>query len=139
MLQTNRIKLLALVLLATACSSDGVGTEGPSWFRASVSGEVNREYQGRGVFASGPDDDVQTAPHFRIASDGEDVGTHQSFYLRWPDARRPAPGTYELVPHDDEYGSTRGVTAVYTWSQGDNVSSPASSELYVAAAGTVEI
>lgn len=129
----------AMALIAAAgCTGDGLRPEGPSWFRASLTGEVNRQYEGAGDFAVQRDHD-DSPKYFKIHSQNTDAGGHQFFYFRWPNARRPSPGTYALVPHADEYGSPSGITAIYYWRVGDNVTAPASSELYVAAGGTVEI
>jgi hypothetical protein len=132
--------ILCLLLLAGACRADGIGTRGPSWFRASVEGEVSRQFEGSGDFDSAPDRDGANAPrYFMLFSRGSDPALGETFYLRWPVAGRPAPGRYALVPHTDQYGSATGVTGIYLWQQGDNVSAPSRSELYVAVAGVVEI
>ena len=137
MKRSTTAALLLAASLAGACR-DGTAAEGPSWFHASLSGEVSREYTGTGRFSS--ERDYADGPrHFRIDSDGLDTVARETFFIRWPDARRPAPGTYALVAHTDDYGSPRGVTGVYLWQRGDNVSSPHAGELYVAVEGTVEI
>lgn len=135
-MRTGKFFLPALLLLA-GCA-DGTGAADPSWFRAELSGEVTDRYEGTGDF-SFDRDDGDTPHFFRITSAGFDPAIQEAFHLRWPDDRRPQPGAYPLVPHTNQYGSTRGVTAVYRWSRGDNVSAPAGGELYVAEGGAVEI
>lgn len=130
--------LLSATLLAAACGGDGTGPGGPSWFRASLSGEVTGDYEGTGDFAS-LRDDIDTPRYFMIFSESKRPLASEKFYLRWPGSARPGEGTYPLVPHRDMYGSTAGVTGVYLWQRGDNVSAPAHSELYVATEGTVHI
>ncbi|HEX2206566.1 MAG TPA: hypothetical protein VHG93_02730 [Longimicrobium sp.] len=130
-------RLLLVLPLAAACGSDAT-VPGPSWFRASISGEVTAQYEGTGDFAAlrdGGDD----ARHFMVFSQVADSRVKDRFYLRWPSAARPAPGTYGLVPYQDRYGSSLGVVAHYLWGRGDNVSEPGRSELYVAHAGEVRI
>lgn len=135
----KHLPVLGLVLLtAAACRTDGTGPGGPSWFRASLTGEVAREYEGTGDFAS-LRDFAESPRYFMIFSKSEEGQLRESFYFRWPNARRPAAGTYELVPHEDQWGSSRGVTGLYAWRQGDNVTEPAHGELYVATGGVVEI
>lgn len=134
----KRLLMFVLLPLFTACGSEGTGTQGPSWFRASLSGEVAGEYEGTGDFAF-ERDHGDSPIYFRITSSGLDTAVQERFWIRWPDSRRPSPGTYALVPHTDVHGSSHGVTAVYTWDRGDNVSAPHQGELYVAAGGTVEI
>lgn len=129
---------LSIPLLLLAACADGTGAAGPSWFRASLSGEVTDQFEGTGDFSLQRDDD-DTPRYFRIYSSGLDPAVRETFHVRWPDDRLPQPGTYALVPHADQHGSSRGVTAVYLWNRGDNVSTPARGELYVAASGTVEI
>jgi hypothetical protein len=105
-----------------------------------VQGEVTRQFEGSGDFDSAPDRDAANAPsYFMLFSRGSDPAVGETFYLRWPTSARPAAGRYALVPHTDQYGSAGGVTALYLWQRGDNVSSPSRSELYVAVAGVVEI
>ena len=131
----------AALLLAAAlsgCRGDGVGPHGPSWFRASLEGEVNAQYEGTGDF-SFLRDYAESPRYFRIYSTGLDTVVRETFHIRWPEARQPAPGTYALVPHTDAFGSTQGVSGVYLWHRGDNVTAPAQSERYVATGGTIEI
>lgn len=133
-----RLILALLLLVFTACARDGTGAAGPSWFRASLAGEVTKHYEGTGTFSF--DRDHGDSPrYFKIYSQAVDEAVEQNFSVRWPSDRRPAAGTYPLVPHTDEYGSSQGVTALYLWKTGDNVSTPSSGELYVATDGEIEI
>lgn len=134
----KRLLMFVLLPLLTACGSEGTGAQGPSWFRASLSGEVAGEYEGTGDFAF-ERDHGDSPVYFRISSAGLDPAVQEAFGIRWPDGRRPSPGTYALVPHTDLHGSSNGVAAVYRWSRGDNVSAPHEGETYVAVGGTVEI
>lgn len=131
--------VLTLVLLAAGCSQDGTGSSNSSWFRASMSGAVSRSYEGTGDFALYREESDDTRRFFKIHSEGADAEVAERFYLRWPNDRRPGVGTYSLVPHADRQGSPHGVTGVYSWSRGDNVTTPASSELYVATTGVIQI
>jgi hypothetical protein len=131
-------KLCFLTLLLLGACSDGTAAEGPSWFVASLSGEVAKEYEGTGDFSVGRD--FEDSPrYFKMNSKGADTVVEERFWLRWPNERRPREGTYALVPHADPYGSPRGVTGVYSWDRGDNVTEPFRAELYVATGGTIEI
>jgi hypothetical protein len=126
------------MLLAAGCVGDGIGPGGPSWFRATLEGEVTGQYEGTGAFAA-LRDEAGGPRFFMISSEDPGPERRESFYIRWPSSARPGPGTYPLVPHETRYGSARGVVAHYAWSRGDNVSEPHWSELYVAAGGVVEI
>lgn len=137
-MRTLRLILPLLLLVAAACNRDGTSPGGPSWFRASLSGEVSDDYEGKGDF-SFRRDHADSPHYFRIGSKGLNPAISQRFFIRWPNDRRPAPGTYALVRHLDSYGSPDGVTAVYVWSRGDNVDAPFHGEVYVATAGEIEI
>jgi hypothetical protein len=131
---------IACLLLLAACKGEGTGPAAPSWFRASLEGEVTRQFEGTGRFASEPDRTDAGAPdYFQLSARGLDAGTDETFRLRWPSGARPGPGTYALVPHQDVHGSSAGVTGLYRWTRGDNVSAPFGGELYVAAGGTIQI
>ncbi len=132
-----RVLLLALPLLA-ACGGETTAPAGPSWFRASISGEVTAQYEGTGDFAALRDDE-RSARYFMVFSEGGGPGATERFYIRWPSDARPAEGTYGLVPYQDRYGSSNGVVAHYLWSRGDNVTEPSHAALYVASAGEVRI
>lgn len=138
-MRCSKPALIALLVLFASCSRDGTGAGGPSWFRASVSGEVSSEYEGTGDFGFYREEDGGPGRYFKIGSQGTRAELDENFYLRWPDDRRPRPGTYALVPHTMLHGSPHGVTAIYTWHKGDNVTAPSHHELYVASGGVVEI
>ncbi|MCA1788841.1 MAG: hypothetical protein LC667_02980 [Thioalkalivibrio sp.] len=128
------------LLLVAACRPEATGPGGPSWFRASVEGEVMRQFEGTGRFASEPDRTDAGAPdYFQLSAKGLDSETEEVFHLRWPSGARPGVGTHALVRHADPYGSSAGVTGIYRWSRGDNVTAPFGGELYVAVSGRVEI
>lgn len=135
----SKPSLIALLVLAASCSRDGTGAAGPSWFRASVSGEVSSEYEGTGDFGFYREEDGGSRRYFKIASQGSRAEVDENFWLRWPSDQRPRSGTYELVPHANLHGSPRGVTGVYLWGRGDNVTAPSENELYVATGGTIQI
>lgn len=137
-MRSHRLILVLLLLAPAACAREGTGAAGPSWFRASLAGEVNKQYEGTGKFSF--DRDHGDSPrYFKIYSHAVDAEVEQNFFVRWPSDRRPAVGTYPLVQHTDQYGSSQGATAIYLWTTGDNVSTPSGGELYVATGGEVEI
>lgn len=128
----------ALCILAAGCGREGIGPDGPSWFHASLAGEVVGSFEGTGTF-SFERDYAETPAYFTIRAKGSDPEVEEVFHVRWPTTARPRPGTHPLVPHEDAYGSTRGVTALYWRTRGDDVNAPAHIELYAAATGVVEI
>jgi hypothetical protein len=139
MLRKWRVSVVAAALLLAGCSGDGVGPEGPSWFRASLEGEVTTSFEGTGNY-SFQRDYAETPYYFTIYANGADPQLdHEVFSIRWPTTSRPSIGSYPLVPYDHTHGSATGVTAFYRWRRGDNETAPAVGEVYVAMGGTVEI
>ena len=132
------IYLLVVALSLNGCSGMGTTPEGPSWFRASLEGEVTGNFDGTGSF-SFERDYAETPYYFKVHARGTDPEVTERFYIRWPVTSRPRVGSYLLVPHEHGHGSTTGVTAHYSWSRGDNETSPATIEVYVALGGVVEI
>jgi hypothetical protein len=134
----SKLVFIALLLLAASCR-DGTGAAGPSWFRASVSGEISSDYEGTGDFYFNREEDRGPQRYFNIYSRGSRTDKEETFWFRWPNDNRPRTGTYALVPHTDRHGSPHGVTGIYHWRIGDNVTAPANSELYVATGGSIQI
>jgi len=134
----SKLVFIALLLLAASCR-DGTGAAGPSWFRASVTGEISSDYEGTGDFDFNREEDRGPRRYFNIYSQGSRTDKEEFFWFRWPNDNRPRVGTYALVPHTDRHGSPHGVTGIYRWETGDNVTAPAYSELYVATGGSIQI
>lgn len=130
--------LAAMLVLTAGCGGEAVGAAGPSWFRAALEGEVTGSFEGRGNYTF-ERDYAETPYYFSIQAEGSDPETREKFFIRWASTERPSTGTYPLVPHDHRHGSSTGVTALYVWSRGDNVTAPNQGELYVASGGTIEI
>jgi hypothetical protein len=129
---------LMLCLLAVGCAESGTGPAGPSWFRATLEGEVTGTFEGTGDF-SFQRDYAETPYYFTIHAKGADPETDERFYIRWPITSRPGTGSHPLVPQEHEYGSASGATVLYWRIQGDDDPAPAQVELYVASGGVVEI
>ena len=130
--------VVTAALLATGCVGDGTGPGEASWIHASVTGERSGSFGGSGVFAFDRDY-AETPYYFKVYTRSSEPGTAHALYLRWPTTRRPGRGVHHLVPHDHQHGSFAGATAVFVWSEGDDLTGPAEREVYVAASGTVEV
>ncbi|HEX2078301.1 MAG TPA: hypothetical protein VHG08_11350 [Longimicrobium sp.] len=127
----------AAVLLLGGCERGAVGNE-PSWFRASLAGDVQDSFEGTGDFAP-LRDELGTPRYFRLFSESTNPNRRDAIWIRWPSGRYPAPGRYALVPHDMQYGSRSGVSAIYGRGSGDNVTQVARNETYIVQDGFVEI
>jgi hypothetical protein len=127
---------LAFVVVG-GCKRGSVNAE-PSWFHASLAGDVADSFEGTGDFA--PLRDEADGPrHFLIFSRTTNPARRDAIWIRWPTGSYPAVGRYALVPHDMPYGSRHGVSAIYGRGAGDNVTQPGWDETYIVQDGFVEI
>jgi hypothetical protein len=124
--------------LLSACDPSSTSPGEPSFFLASLDGAVEQTFQGTGDFADLREETDQPR-RFVLFSRTTVPGRRDNIYLIWPQAGRPRPGTYALVPHSTERGNSAGIVAMYLNAHGNNVDVQAVDELYVALGGQVTI
>jgi hypothetical protein len=121
--------LVAVVVLA-ACN--GPTAAGEHWLRASVTGVIETEYEGTGVFRLGGTRPTGERASFNLQSEGIGSSQGQRLSLLWPGGERPAPGVYAVT--DAATSVAEGTPWVLFRRE-----QPGRSEFYVSVSGEVEI
>lgn len=126
-------------LAAGAACESVLGSLEPSWFLATLEGEVNGEYTGTGSFSDdsrNPDADIWI---FSINSRGEGSSAGQSFHLYREGRDRPGIGTYSIVLRNISNPDVDGFNSFYTRTHTPEGSENDWYEMYAVQSGEVMI